>query len=93
MGEGLATVSVQGRVNADGTFEWGTEQLGDGAKPGSYRVAVIPRGLADAEIAQGVLPDVDPKLSDPDRSGLTFEVKEGRNTFDIKVSKPKRRGK
>jgi hypothetical protein len=91
MGEGVDSVTVQGNVNPDGTFAWGTERPGDGARPGKYRVAVMPRGLGDAEIAKGMLPAVDPKFSRPETSGIEFEVKEGKNELLITVTKPKRR--
>ena len=38
-------VAVQGSVQKDGSFVWGTERAGDGAFPGNYRVIVLPRGL------------------------------------------------
>jgi len=91
MGEGPDSVSVQGRIDADGRFSWGTERPGDGAKPGKYVVAVIARGLGEHEIAKGLLPAVDPKFSNPQTSGITFEVKPGTNELNIKVSKPKGR--
>src|SRR5262245_34648516 len=87
--EGSPTSSTpQGAINSDGTFSWGTEKPGDGAKPGKYKVAVIPRALGDAEKDQGKLPAVDPKYSDPRTSGLEYEIKEGKNQLDIKVTKP-----
>src|SRR5689334_19969321 len=51
-------VGVQGSVQKDGSFEWGTNQPGDGALPGNYRVIVLPRALGDTEISQGMQPDV-----------------------------------
>jgi hypothetical protein len=87
-GEGATSVTVQGNVRPDGTFEWGTDKPGDGAKPGKYRVAVVPRGLGDAEMAAGMLPAVESKYSDPDTSGIEFEVKAGRNELNITVTKP-----
>ena len=89
MGEGADSVTVQGNVKPDGTFSWGTERPGDGAKPGKYRVAVIPRGLGDAELAQGKLPAVDAKFSSFQTSGIEFEVKAGNNELNIKVTRPK----
>jgi hypothetical protein len=89
MEEGSTSVSVQGRIEADGRFSWGTDRPGDGAKPGKYLVAVIPRGLGDEETAQGKLPAVASKFSNPQTSGIEFEVKAGRNELNITVSKPK----
>jgi hypothetical protein len=89
MGEGVESVTVQGTARSDGTFSWGTEKPGDGAKPGKYLVAVIPRGLGDAELAQGMLPAVDPKFSNPQTSGIEFDVKPGKNELNITLPKPK----
>lgn len=92
MGEGAASVTVQGKVKPDGTFSWGTERLSDGAKPGKYRVAVIPRGLGDAELARGMVPAIDGKFTTFETSGIEFEVKEGKdNQLNITVTKPKGR--
>ena len=89
MGEGVHSVTVQGSVNRDGWFSWGLEREGDGAPPGKYRVAVVPRALGDAERAQGKEPAVDGKFSNPQTSGIDFEVKPGRNELNITVTKPK----
>src|SRR5262245_47887033 len=70
-------VGVQGSVQKDGTFEWGTESPGDGAYPGTYRVIVLPRALGDAEASQGKLPDVERKYTSYETSKITFEVKTG----------------
>jgi hypothetical protein len=85
-------VAVQGNVHRDGSFTWGTEKPCDGAYPGTYRVIVLPRALGDSEISQGMEPDVDPKFTNYQTSGINFEVKAGRNKLDIKVSKPVPRG-
>src|SRR5262245_19595011 len=81
-------VAVQGNVNKDGSFEWGTERSGDGAFPGKYRVVVLPRALGDAETSQGMRPAVGKKYTSYETSGITFEVREGRNKLDIKVARP-----
>jgi hypothetical protein len=80
-------VMAQGDVRPDGTFTWGTGKPGDGARPGTYRVIVVPRALGDAELAKGELPAVDPKFSNPDTSGIEFEVKEGKNELYITVKR------
>jgi hypothetical protein len=81
-------VGVQGTVHKDGSFEWGTERPGDGALPGTYRVIVLPRALGDGERSRGMLPAVDKKFTSYETSGITFEVKKGRNQLDIQVSRP-----
>lgn len=88
MSDGGTTVMVQGTVQRDGSFTWGSEKPGDGAKPGKYRVAVIPRTPGDAERAAGVLPAVDGKYSDPDKSGIEVEVRPQKNEVTITVTKP-----
>jgi hypothetical protein len=90
-GEGVGSVTVQGRVKSNGSFSWGTDREGDGVVPGKYRVAVMPRGLGDAERAEGKQPAVDPRFSSLQTSGIEFEVKEGRNTLDITVTRPQPR--
>jgi hypothetical protein len=82
-------VSVQGNIEADGSFSWGTERPGDGAPPGNYKVVVMPRALSDAELGEGKRPDVDGKYTKYETSGLSFEVKPQRNEFNITVSRPK----
>src|SRR5262245_52426221 len=41
------SVSVQGKIEKDGTFSWGAAKPGDGALPGNYRVIVMPVALGD----------------------------------------------
>src|SRR5262249_57413660 len=81
-------VMAQGDVQPDGTFVWGTRKPGDGAKPGKYRVAVLPRALGDAELAEGMKPAVDKKYTNIETSGIEFEVKERRNELTITVTRP-----
>jgi hypothetical protein len=81
-------VMAQGNIQPDGKFDWGTKRPGDGARPGKYRVAVLPRALGDAHRAQGMKPAVDRKFTSMERSGIAFEVKEGRNELKITVTKP-----
>jgi hypothetical protein len=85
---GEARVMAQGSVRSDGTFSWGTQRPGDGALPGKYRVVVLPRAVGELEASQGKVPDVDPKFSKPETSGIDFEVKAGRNELNITVTKP-----
>jgi hypothetical protein len=89
--DGGEKVMAQGDVRPDGTFDWGTVKPGDGARPGKYRVAVLPRALGDSETAQGMQPAVDGKYTNYETSGITFEVKEGDNELKITVTRPKRK--
>jgi hypothetical protein len=91
--DGGQKLMAQGDVRSDGTFDWGTLKPGDGARPGRYRVAVLPRALGDAEQAQGARPAVDKKFTSVETSGITFEVKEGHNELTITVTKPAPRGR
>lgn len=86
-------VMARGSVKSDGRFEWGTDRPGDGAKPGKYRVIVIPRALGDAELAKGELPAVDGKYTKYETSGITVEVKAEKNELNITVNRPKPRAK
>jgi hypothetical protein len=88
-------VGVQGTIEKDGTFRWGGSRPGDGAVPGNYRVLVMPIPLGDSELAEGKVPAVDGKFAKYDTSGITFEVKSGKNELPITVTRPqpKTRGK
>ena len=79
---------AQGSLDKDGSFSWGTEKPGDGAKPGKYRVIVVTRALGELEISEGKQPAIDPKFSNPSTSGIDFEVKSGKNELPITVTKP-----
>jgi hypothetical protein len=87
-GQGEGAVMAQGSIGPDGTFSWGTSRPGDGAKPGKYRVVVVPRPLGDSELSQGIRPAVDKKYAHYDTSGIEFEVKPGRNELNITVARP-----
>jgi len=81
-------VGVQGNIAKDGTFSWGGDTTGDGALPGNYRALVMPRALGDSELAEGKVPAVDRKYSKYETSGITFEVKPGKNELNITVTRP-----
>lgn len=86
------SVGVQGGIDKDGSFSWGTERPGDGALPGTYKVIVVPQALGDAEMAEGKQPAVAGKYTKFESSGLKFEVKPEKNVFNIIVSRPKPKG-
>jgi hypothetical protein len=87
-------VSVQGTIR-NGAFSWGGAKEGDGALPGHYKVIVVPPDLSEYQLSQGMTPAIDSKYTKYETSGLSFEVKEGKNEFNIKVTRPKaaRRGR
>jgi hypothetical protein len=85
-------VAVQAAIR-NGAFSWGGAKEGDGALPGQYRVIVLPESLSEYQLSQGMTPAIDGKYGKYETSGLSFEVKHGKNQFDIKVTRPKpRRG-
>src|SRR5437763_983238 len=85
-------VSVQGAIR-NGAFSWGGAREGDGALPGHYEVAVMPPSLSEYQVSQGMTPAIDGKFTKFETSGLTFDVKPGKNEFNVTVTRPKpRRG-
>ena len=86
-------VTVRGTVR-NGAFSWGGATEGDGAPPGHYEVVVMPPSLSEYEVSQGMTPVIDGKFTKFETSGLSIDVKQGKNEFTIKVTKPKsdRRG-
>jgi hypothetical protein len=86
-------VAVQGTIHKDGSFTWGGDREGDGALPGTYKVIVVPVALSEYQLSQGVRPAVDGKYTKYESSGLSFEVKEGRNEFNVTVSRPPEKAK
>lgn len=84
-------VMARGGLRPDGTFELGTDKPGDGARPGKYRVLVMPRGLSAAEASKRP-PIIDRKFEKYETSGIEFEVKAGqKNELNITVTRPKGR--
>jgi hypothetical protein len=49
----------------------------------------MPVALGDSELAEGKVPAVDSKFTKYETSGITFEVKPGKNELTIKVTRPK----
>jgi hypothetical protein len=82
-------VGVQGNIEPDGSFSWGSNRPGDGALPGTYRVLIMPVALGDAELAEGKRPAVGGKYTKFETSGITFEVKPESNVLNITVERPK----
>ena len=75
-----------GEIQADGSFQLTTFKKNDGARPGKYRVAVQPSSSGAAvpgmEFAGGK-PPIPAKYLDGSTSGLTAEIKPGKNTLDL----------
>ena len=83
-------VAVQGTIK-NGAFSWGGAREGDGALPGHYNVIVVPVSLSEYQLSQGMTSAIDGKYTKYETSDLSFDVKEGRNEFNIKVARPKPR--
>jgi len=81
-------VGIQGNIESDGTFRMGGATPGDGALPGSYRVMIIAPSLSDFEKGQGKKPAFG-GYDSFEKSGITLEVKPGKNELPIKVQHPK----
>lgn len=81
-------VALQGNIAKDGTFSLGTAKPGDGARPGTYKVLIMPRALSDAEMSEGKRPAVSSKYAKFETSGITLEVKAESNVLNITVARP-----
>lgn len=75
-----------GNIGPDGRFKLQTAGK-DGAIVGQHKVAVESRQEVDMSKGSWAPSLIPEKYNNPDRSGLTFEVKAGKdNTFDIQLS-------
>jgi hypothetical protein len=83
-------VTVRATIR-NGTFNWGGAKEGDGALPGHYEVVVMPPSLSEYQVSQGMTPAIDGKYTKFESSGLSIDVKAGRNEFPIVVTRPKPR--
>ncbi len=82
--------NATGMINPDGTYTLQTENPGDGAQLGEYRVAISARddAILDYIPKKPVPPKrlVPEKYENPDTSGLTATVKSGSNEVDFPLS-------
>ena len=77
-------VGAAGETDDTGAYQIRTEGAADGVPTGKYQVSVTQPGPADS--SQGEPPRLFPKrYESPDTSGLTFEVKDGPNMYDIQL--------
>lgn len=88
MRDGQRAVMARGNLERDGTFRLGTYSPGDGARPGKYRVLVVPRGLNVVEAATRP-PIIDRKFERFETSGLELTVTRGPNELNITVTPPR----
>ena len=80
------TITARGEVQADGSYQLGTVEPGDGAPPGKYHALVAPPAVTNADA-----PTRSPfsaKFSAFQTSGLEFEVQANKdNEFPIQLAK------
>ncbi len=79
--------SPVGYIQPDGSFKLFTRKPGDGVRQGKYKVVVAPP--TDDYGPKNPRP-IDPKFSDPNTSGIQFEVQPGDNVLTISVTRPKK---
>lgn len=78
---------ARGGIGKDGRFVLASERPDDGAFAATYRVRVLPPVVVDGPAPAGI----DPKFTDFETSGLTFEVGSGANDYTITLGpKPDR---
>jgi hypothetical protein len=88
--------AAAGLTDDNGNFTLGTYSTSDGALPGSYRISIIAHGpdrpLKPGEVGSGMPgetmpgdPIIPTKYFAPDSSGLTHEVKPGRNHVELEL--------
>jgi len=90
------SVSFVSKTTGDGagaTIEpSGKFKVTDPVPVGQYSAMVLPVVLTPDEIADGKQPppsnDIPEQYRSTETSGLNFEVKEGQNTFEIKMTPP-----
>ena len=88
--------AAEGLTDSDGEFTLRSFTTNDGALPGKYRISVIARGpdrpLKPGEVGSGMPGETMPgdpvipmKYFLPDSSGLTYEVKRGKNFVELEL--------
>jgi hypothetical protein len=88
--------AAEGLSDASGEFTLRTFTTNDGALPGKYRISVSARGpdrpLKPGEVGSGMPgetmpgdPVIPTKYFAPDSSGLTYEVKRGKNFVELEL--------
>ncbi|WP_146450401.1 hypothetical protein [Bythopirellula polymerisocia] len=80
-------LGVSGDIGENGQFELGTREPGDGAQPGTYRVAVLPPARSERDDAR-LPPIIDKRFTYPEESGLTYTVEKTSNEFLVEVETP-----
>lgn len=86
------SVAARGVIEADGTFELGTYEPGDGAVAGRHLVAITPASPEGYDPDQGTAPPaIDQRFTHMDTSGLEIKVHpDDENHFELQVEPPRR---
>jgi hypothetical protein len=84
--------SANGAIDDQGSFQLGTYRESDGVLVGTYRAAVLPPALSEAESQRTPSP-IDEKFTDPATANLTFEVTPGGNQVVLEVTRPAKGGR
>ena len=80
---------ARGPIQSDGSFKLGSNQPGDGVRPGKYRALISGFDLTDVPDEMKNLP-FDAKYMRFQTSGLEFEVEAKPNVFQILLKKSAR---
>jgi hypothetical protein len=78
--------SAVGQIAPDGTFKLSTFGADDGALPGHHRVTVTPPQSPDPD-KPPQKPHIPAKYADFNTSGLTVEIKPGRNPVELELDR------
>jgi hypothetical protein len=78
--------SAVGHILADGSFQLSTFSDGDGALPGQHRIAISPPLSPDPD-KPPQKSKLSPKYADGSTSGLTADIKPGRNTVNLELER------
>lgn len=87
---GSEALPADGQIKPDGTFTLRTKKPGDGVMPGEYTVGISGPPIEGDFVEEGTTPPpaVDPKFTDPQKSGLKATVPAEGGTFTFTVSAP-----
>lgn len=82
-------LAARGVIEADGRFELGTYEPGDGAVAGRHLVAITPAAPEGYDPDRGtVAPLIDQRFTHMDSSGLEIDVQpDGENHFELPVER------
>jgi hypothetical protein len=80
--------SSRGEIQPDGSFEMSTNTVGDGVKPGKYRVMVAPPPFFAKKRGEQRPELLDERFRDFATSGLEVTVTEPIDDYTVTVEKP-----